>query len=124
MKQKQKQKSLKPFISLILSTKIPKLALSIGLIGSIITTLVGLTIPLLTRELVDGFSVESLSVWLIILIGVVFIVQALLDGISTYLLAYVGQRVVARIREIMWLKLLRLPVSHPCSAKTALHHRG
>lgn len=112
MKQKQKQTSIKPFIALILSTKIPKLALSIGLIGSIITTLVGLTIPLLTRELVDGFSVESLSVWLIILIGIVFIVQALLDGISTYLLAYVGQKVVARIREIMWLKLLRLPVSY------------
>lgn len=108
----QKQNSIKPFISLILSTRIPKLALSVGLIGSIITTLVGLTIPLLTRELVDGFSVDQLSIWLIVLIGVVFIVQALLDGVSTYLLAYTGQRVVAKMREMMWLKLLRLPVSY------------
>ncbi|TDL30856.1 ABC transporter ATP-binding protein [Jeotgalibacillus sp. S-D1] len=108
----QKQNSIKPFISLILSTKIPKLALSVGLIGSIITTLVGLTIPLLTRELVDGFSVDSLSIWLIVLIGVVFIVQAVLDGVSTYLLAYTGQRVVAKMREMMWHKLLRLPVSY------------
>ncbi|KIL50878.1 ABC transporter ATP-binding protein [Jeotgalibacillus campisalis] len=108
----QKQNSLKPFISLILSTKIPKVALTIGLVGSIITTLVGLTIPLLTRELVDGFSVESLSVWLIVLIGAVFIIQALTDGVSTYLLGYVGQKVVAGMREMMWTKLIRLPVSY------------
>jgi ATP-binding cassette, subfamily B, bacterial AbcA/BmrA len=107
-----KKNNLKSFISLILSTKIPKLALTIGLIGSIITTLVGLTIPLLTRELVDGFSVESLSMTLIITIGVVFIVQAIVDGVSTYLLAAVGQKIVARLRERMWLKLIRLPVSY------------
>ncbi|MDG5472292.1 ABC transporter ATP-binding protein [Jeotgalibacillus sp. ET6] len=108
----EKQTSLKPFISLILSTKIPKAALTIGLVGSIVTTLVGLMIPLLTRELVDGFSVESLSVGLIVLIGAVFIIQALTDGFSTYLLGYVGQKVVANMREMMWKKLIRLPVSY------------
>ncbi|MEC2073348.1 ABC transporter ATP-binding protein [Alkalihalophilus marmarensis] len=106
------QISIKPFISLILSTKIPKLALTLGLVGSLITTLVGLSIPLLTRELVDGFSVESLSVGLIILIGVVFILQAVTDGLSMYLLAYVGQKIVAALREKMWFKLLRLPVNY------------
>ncbi|WEG17777.1 ABC transporter ATP-binding protein [Alkalihalophilus pseudofirmus] len=106
------QTSIKPFISLILSTKIPKLALTLGLVGSLITTLVGLSIPLLTRELVDGFSVESLSVWLIVLIGVVFILQAVTDGFSMYLLAYVGQKIVAALREKMWFKLLRLPVNY------------
>jgi ATP-binding cassette subfamily B protein AbcA/BmrA len=106
------QTSIKPFISLILSTKIPKLALTLGLVGSLITTLVGLSIPLLTRELVDGFSVESLSVWLIILIGVVFILQAVTEGLSMYLLAYAGQKIVAALREKMWFKLLRLPVNY------------
>ncbi|PPA71005.1 ABC transporter ATP-binding protein [Jeotgalibacillus proteolyticus] len=108
----KKQTGIKPFISFVLSTKIPKLALTAGLILSIITTLVGLTIPLLTRELVDGFSVDSLSVWLIVLIAAVFIIQAFMDGISTYLLGYVGQKVVARMREKMWTKLIRLPVSY------------
>ena len=108
----KEKKGLKPFISLILSTKIPKLALIFGLIGSIITMIVGLSIPLLTRELVDGFSVEALSVTLIIIIFVVFILQAVVDGVSTYLLAVVGQRIVARLRERMWFKLIRLPVSY------------
>ncbi|WP_404407580.1 ABC transporter ATP-binding protein [Jeotgalibacillus malaysiensis] len=107
----QNDTGMKPFIQLILSTKIPRLALTLGLVGSILTTLVGLTIPLLTRELVDGFSV-SLSGWLVAAIAIVFIVQALIDGGSTYLLGYTGQVVVARLREQMWEKMIRLPVSY------------
>lgn len=109
--EKQQKQGLKPFISLVLSTNIPKITLIFGLIGSIITMLVGLAIPLLTKELVDGFSVEALSTALIIIIFVVFILQAVVDGVSTYLLAAVGQKIVARLREIMWFKLIRLPVS-------------
>lgn len=109
--EKQQKQGLKPFISLVLSTNIPKMTLVFGLIGSVITMLVGLAIPLLTKELVDGFSIETLSTTLIIIIFVVFILQAVVDGISTYLLAAVGQKIVARLREIMWFKLIRLPVS-------------
>ena len=109
---KNKQDGLKPFINLILSTKIPKAALIIGLLASVITTLAGLVVPLLTKNLVDGFSVSSLSVPLIIGIGVAFIVQAIISGISLYLLTAVGQRIVASLRDRMWLKLVRLPVSY------------
>ncbi|QGH36758.1 ATP-binding cassette domain-containing protein [Gracilibacillus salitolerans] len=103
---------LKSFLLLIQSTNIPKLALTLGLIGSVITTLIGLTIPILTGELVDGFSLESLSTGIIIAIVAVFILQAVTDGVSTYLLSYVGQRIVARLRESMWKKLIRLPVRY------------
>jgi ATP-binding cassette subfamily B protein AbcA/BmrA len=109
--EKQKQ-GLKPFISLVLSTNIPKAALIFGLLSSVITMLVGLSIPLLTRELVDGFSVEALSTTLIIILIAVFIAQALADGVATYLLAAVGQKIVARLREIMWFKMIRLPISY------------
>ncbi|GIN74826.1 ABC transporter ATP-binding protein [Bacillus sp. J14TS2] len=98
------------FIKLILSTKLPRLILILGLLGSILTTLVGLTIPILTRELVDGFSITTLNWWFIAIIIGVFIVHALVDGLSAYALAYVGQKVVARLREILWKKLIRLPV--------------
>ncbi|WP_068673871.1 ABC transporter ATP-binding protein [Oceanobacillus sp. Castelsardo] len=108
----QEKAKLKPFVSLILATKIPKWSLFIGLIGSIITMFIGLSIPLLTRELVDGFSVDAISTTLIVAIFVVFVLQGVLDGVSTYLLAAVGQRIVARLREMMWFKLLRLPVSY------------
>ncbi len=107
-----KQSGIKPFIQLILSTKIPKTALIIGMIGSILTTLAGLVVPMLTKNLVDGFSVASLSVPLLIAIGLAFVVQAIISGISIYLLAAVGQKIVASLREKMWLKLVRLPVGY------------
>ncbi|MCL7749778.1 ABC transporter ATP-binding protein [Halalkalibacter alkaliphilus] len=108
----EKKSGLKPFLSLVLSTKIPKTGLIIGLIASIITTLAGLIVPLLTRELVDGFSVEALSISIMFAIGLAFLVQAILNGLSIYLLSAVGQKVVARLREIIWVKLLRLPVTY------------
>lgn len=108
----KQQGSLKPFLSLILSTKIPKLPLILGLAASIITTLTGLVIPILTKELVDGFSVASLSIPLIIGIGVAFIAQAIISGLGMYLLSAVGQKVVAKLRDRMWLKIIRLPVSY------------
>lgn len=109
---KNKQSGIKPFISLILSTNIPKLALTFGLIASVFTTLAGLVVPLLTKNLVDGFSAASLSVSLVIAILAAFILQAVISGVSTYLLTAVGQRIVAKLRENMWVKLIRLPVSY------------
>jgi ATP-binding cassette, subfamily B, bacterial AbcA/BmrA len=107
----EKQGSLKPFISLIFSTKVPKTALVIGLTASVLTTLAGLVVPLLTKELVNGFSV-ALSVPLMIAIGAAFIVQAMISGLSIYLLSLVGQKIVASLRDQMWVKLIRLPVSY------------
>ncbi|MGE6415976.1 ABC transporter ATP-binding protein [Planococcus kocurii] len=108
----KQQTGLKPFLKLIISTKIPKLALIMGLIASIITTLAGLVVPILTKELVDGFTMSSLSIPLIVGIGGAFVAQAILSGVGTYLLSSVGQKVVARLRERMWLKITRLPVSY------------
>ena len=88
---KNKEVGLKPFLSLLLTLKIPKWALAIGLVASLITTLVGLVVPLLTKNLVDGFSLESLSVPLMVGIAVAFIVQAVINGVSIYLLSMVGQ---------------------------------
>jgi ATP-binding cassette, subfamily B, bacterial AbcA/BmrA len=109
---KQNKDGLKPFISLILSANIPKAALVFGLSASLITTLAGLVVPVLTKNLVDGFSVASLSVPLMIGIGAAFIFQAIISGVSIYLLSFVGQKIVARLREKMWVKLIRLPVSY------------
>jgi ATP-binding cassette subfamily B protein AbcA/BmrA len=109
---KQNKDGLKSFISLILSANIPKTALIIGLSASLITTLAGLLVPVLTKNLVDGFSVASLSVPLMIGIGAAFIFQAIISGVSIYLLSFVGQKIVARLREKIWVKLIRLPVRY------------
>lgn len=112
MEKEKQQTSIKPFLSLILSTNIPKAALFTGLAASILTTLAGLAVPILTKNLVDGFSMAAVSIPLIIGIGVAFIVQAIINGVSIYLLSFVGQKVVARLRDRMWMKLIRLPVRY------------
>ena len=61
--------------------------------------------------MVDGFSVSSLNTTLIIAIAIVFILQAVMDGISTYLLAACWSKNSGDLREMMWKKLIRLPVS-------------
>ena len=112
MEQKTKQKTKSKFLSLILSTKIPMFILSLGILGSLLTTVAGLAIPLLTRELVDGFSFEAINASLITLIIFVFILQAVIDGSSYFALTYVGQKIVANLRKKMWFKLIRMPVSY------------
>lgn len=101
---------LSSLIDLILSSKVKKTYLFLGLLGTILFTMSGLAIPLLTRELIDDFSLNSISMLFIIVIGFVFVFQAILDGISSYLLANVGYSIVAGIRERMWAKLIQLPV--------------
>lgn len=109
---KTKPNGIKSFIQLLLSTKVSKGALIIGLIGSIVTTLVGLTIPLIAGNIVDEFTLDTLTAGIISLIAAAFLLQALIDGGSAYLLAKAGQQMVARLRHRLWVKMIHLPVSY------------
>lgn len=99
-------------IRLVRETKPSKALLAAALFLSIISTLVGLAIPLFTKNMVDSFSLTSLSLTQIVLMGVAFIVQAIAGGVGVYLLNRAGQKVVASLRDRLWKKLLVLPVSY------------
>src|SRR5699024_12858130 len=90
------------FIDLVKQKKPSKWMIMIAIVMSLMTTAVGLMIPLFSRNLVDQFSMESLEVSTIILIVVAFIMQAVAGGLSIYLLTHVGQKVVARLRNRLW----------------------
>src|SRR5699024_4734079 len=81
-----------------------------GLITSIITTLAGLVVPLLTKNLVDGFSVSSLTVPLIIPIAAAFIIQSVVHGVSTYLLTSFHHKTIAILWVNISVRLIRLSV--------------
>ncbi len=100
------------FYRLIMDTRPSKLMLIMALGTSVITTLVGLIIPLFTKRLVDGFSITTLSWVQIVGIVLAFIGQAVASGISIYLLNHTGQKVVASLRERLWKKLLVLRVPY------------
>ncbi|KAF2423824.1 multidrug resistance ABC transporter ATP-binding protein/permease BmrA [Bacillus subtilis] len=110
---KQKSKSkLKPFFALVRRTNPSYGKLAFALALSVVTTLVSLLIPLLTKQLVDGFSMSNLSGTQIGLIALVFFVQAGLSAYATYALNYNGQKIISGLRHFLWKKLIKLPVSY------------
>lgn len=100
------------FFTLMRETKPSIWMLSVAILLSIVSTLVGLVIPMFTKSLVDGFSLSSISGTQIIAIGAAFISQTIAAGVSIYLLNYVGQKMVAGLRDLLWKKMLVLPVPY------------
>ncbi|KXJ37621.1 multidrug ABC transporter permease [Bacillus spizizenii] len=90
-------------------TSPPKTPLVIGILLSLINTACSLIIPLLIKEqievLTSGFSASLLTIIIIL-----FLLELTSMSISLYLLAFVGQKIVARLREKIWGKLLKLDV--------------
>ncbi|RRN69139.1 ABC transporter ATP-binding protein [Peribacillus simplex] len=112
MSEEKKQKGWRQFVRLVQQTKPSKLMIGIALALSLGTTGVGLLVPLFTKNLINDFSISSLSTERITLLVLAIIVQALASGFSIYLLNRIGQSVVAGIRDQLWKKLLVLPVSY------------
>ncbi|WP_285860064.1 MULTISPECIES: ABC transporter ATP-binding protein [Paenibacillus] len=100
------------FYRLMKETKPPMALIIVSILLSVVSTLVGLVIPMFTKSLVDGFSLESISRMQIVGLVAAFIGQTLAAGVSIFLLNYIGQKVVAIIRDKLWKKLLALPVSY------------
>lgn len=102
--------SLKQFWGLIKSARPPVPAFAVALFLSLGATLAGLVVPLFMKDIVNGFSHASLDTSRLPLIVCAFVGQALLSGLSMYLLTYVGQKVVAGLRELLWKKQLALTI--------------
>jgi ATP-binding cassette subfamily B protein AbcA/BmrA len=81
-----------------------------ALVFSLLTTAAGLVVPLFTKNLVDGFSIQSLDWKTVVLIAGAFLLQAVGGAFAGYALYYSGLKVVAAVRERLWDKYLKLPV--------------
>ena len=106
------------FVHLIKETKPSKAKLVVAMLLSIVSTLIGLVIPMFTKMLVDGFTVSDLKPMHIAALGIAFVLQAIAGGVSIYMLSVLGQRVVAGLRDRLWKKMLVLPVTFYDQHKT------
>lgn len=111
-KEKISKKNFKKFIQLVKSTNPPKLLIVIALILTLSTTAVSLMVPLVTKNLVNDFTIDDLNKTTIALLVGAIILQALSGGFSIYILNRIGQSVVAGMRDRLWKKLLVLPVNY------------
>ncbi|GKV54878.1 multidrug ABC transporter permease [Sporosarcina sp. NCCP-2222] len=104
--------SMKEFFSLLKQLDWPKGKTALALTLALFSTIASLAVPLVTRELVDSLTQASFTWQTGAFLFVVFILQAVLGGVSFYLLAYIGETIVADLRGRLWAKILRLPVSY------------
>lgn len=103
--------SLGEFARLIAGTKPSKPLLALALALGAASTIGGLLVPMLTKGIVDGFSLSAIGAAQVLLIALAFLVQAGAGALSGFLLAKLGQGVVASLRERLWRKELSLPVA-------------
>ncbi|WP_242301299.1 ABC transporter ATP-binding protein [Bacillus cereus group sp. BfR-BA-01423] len=108
----KKKGNWRQFLRLIQDTNPPKGILIFALFMSLLSTGASLFIPMLTKGLVDNFSLSSISTGQIVGLVAFFIMQTIAAGLSIYLLNYIGQKIVAGLRERLWKKVLILPVSY------------
>ncbi|PFR26271.1 multidrug ABC transporter permease [Bacillus cereus] len=108
----KKKGNWRDFLRLIQETNPPKGILIFALVMSLFSTGASLFIPMLTKGLVDNFSISSISTMQIVGLVAFFVVQTIASGLSIYLLNYIGQKIVAGIRERLWKKVLILPVAY------------
>lgn len=84
----------------------------LAILLSLLEAITGLIVPIFTRDLIDQFSSSNLQGHLIALLLAVFILQSIMGGFSYYLMAYIGEKIVANIRTALWNHVLYLPIPY------------
>ncbi|EJR89506.1 hypothetical protein IKE_06452 [Bacillus cereus VD196] len=84
---------------------------SIGLFCSILSSLFGLMIPLLLKNIMDDFNQDQIM-GLGSIIVIVFLLNLTCSTISLYVLSRIGESVIQTLRMKVWNKLLKLPISY------------
>lgn len=110
---------------LLAYTRVYRARIALAIVLTLASSAAGLLFPLVTGRLVEATlagraargDTAALDALVVLLLGV-FAAQALFTGAQTFLIAWVGERVVARIRTDVFAHLMRLPVSFFESRKT------
>lgn len=97
--------------NLIKLASISKKLFALSLIISIISTLLGLIMPIYLKTIIDQFQRTGLESLDIILIIVLFISSAILGSISLYLFKYIGSKSMLKIRSRIWENVLKLDLA-------------
>ena len=101
----------KPLLSLVKKISIPWLLLGAACALALLETAGALWIPMLTRDLVDAAGAGGIPLGLIATLAVVVSAQAAISGVTVYVLARAGEQMTAFLRNLLFSRLVRLPMS-------------
>ena len=89
----------------------------VGIIVGLIATGINLWVPKMAQKLINTYN-GHLDKHLVMATIVLFIAGTLISAVSGLILDVFGEHVVARLRQKLWTKLLKLPVRYFDSTKT------
>ncbi|KAB2493289.1 ABC transporter ATP-binding protein [Priestia endophytica] len=112
MEKENTKANLASFWQLLKSIKLPKAIMITALTLSLLETGAALIVPLFTKNLVDKAASSALETSVIAILILAFMLQAISGGISSYMIMYVGEIVVSRLRSNLWRKVLFLEVPY------------
>ncbi|MEG0284140.1 MAG: ABC transporter ATP-binding protein [Erysipelotrichales bacterium] len=95
-------------LKLLKMSKVSKKSIALAIVFGVISSVATLVVPLMTRTLIDGtlsnFSMQSL----LMLLGV-FAIGAVFNGLTFFIVSYLGNKIVADLRKTLWDKIVYLP---------------
>lgn len=92
-------------------TKPSYLLIGIAVFIALVGAVAGLIIPLFTKEIIDG-TFSNFTWQQVALIALFFIFNAATMGFTYYLLSYIGNKMVKRLRELLWNRIIYLPIPY------------
>lgn len=95
-------------INLLRLIKWPKKLLIIIIIFSIVSAGISLTLPILTRDLIDALTNQSITKNEILIFIGLFIVNALVSGFTYYLIKVLGSKIMYNLRSTIFAHILKL----------------
>lgn len=87
-----------------------KLLLSTIIIVSILFTVASLVFPLLVKDIVDEFSVNKISLWMIGGLVLFLIAKSIIESVNQYIIAKFGNMIIRDLQKNIYTKMLHFKV--------------
>lgn len=84
--------------------------LVVGTLAGLIATEANLIVPQFAQRIINNF--KHLNINLVIITGIVFFGGVIISALSGYILGVFGEHVVSKLRDSLWARLLKMPVSY------------
>lgn len=84
--------------------------LIVGILAGLIATGANLIVPQFAQRIINNF--KHLNINLVIITGIVFFGGVIISALSGYILGVFGEHVVSKLRDSLWARLLKMPVSY------------
>lgn len=94
--------------NLIQLASISRKTFAVSMIVSIISTILGLSMPIYLKNIIDKFQSSKIEFMDIITAIIIFLSSVIMGSISLYLFKYIGSKSMFEIRSSIWSNILKL----------------